>query len=471
LNYWNALAALIAFGLPLLLALASSARSLIAQAAAAAAIPLVVLCGYLTLSRGGAIAAAVGLTVYFALAPERVAKLLGALAPATGSAALIAGSVHRSAIEHGLTNSAARQQGDSLLVAVILVCAGVALAQVAVGLAVRHGTPPRWLTLTRSRARWLLAGTAVVCVAVALVAGAPARLSHAWTDFKNPSSAALRDNSIGRFASASGNGRYDYWKAGVDATSGHVLAGSGAGTYQLLWLPRAPYYSYVQNAHSLYVETLAELGVVGLVLLAGFFAVVIGVAVRLVARTRYEARTRAAAVAAALIAFCVSAGSEWTWQVPALPTACLLLAAAVLAPGIRDVARVGRSQRIATIAAAIACLIAIAVPLATTSALRVSQAAASSGDPARALAAARAAARVEPGAASPQLQLALVLELQRNIPQALAATHRATRDEPTNWSTWLIASRLEAEAGHPAASLAAFRRARSLNPRSTLFGK
>src|ERR1700748_1609812 len=53
LNYWNALAALLALGLPLLLALATSARTLWAQAAAAAAIPIVTLTGYLTFSRGG----------------------------------------------------------------------------------------------------------------------------------------------------------------------------------------------------------------------------------------------------------------------------------------------------------------------------------------------------------------------------------------------------------------------------------
>ena len=53
LNYWNALAALMAIGVPLLLALATSARTLKAQATATAAIPIVALCDALTLSRGG----------------------------------------------------------------------------------------------------------------------------------------------------------------------------------------------------------------------------------------------------------------------------------------------------------------------------------------------------------------------------------------------------------------------------------
>lgn len=476
LNYWNALAALLALGLPLLLAIATSARRLPAQAAAAAAIPVVTLCVYLTFSRGGAVATGAGLLAFFAFSPERVAKLATALVTAAGGAVLILAADHRAAIEHGLTNAAARHQGDTLLLAVLLVCAGVALAQTGVGLGARHGTPPRALTVTPERARAILVGAVAAGIVVALLVGAPARISHAWQDFKHPSAAALHQDSIARFGSASGNGRYDYWKVAVDATSGRVLGGSGAGTYQLLWSPRAPYFSYVQNAHSLYLETLAETGIVGLVLLAGFLMLVLVAAARLCHGSRYEARVRAAGVTGALIAFVVAASSDWIWQVPALPAAFLLLAASVLAPAAKPArvrARRARSAalpvRLGAVAVAIASLVAIAIPLATVSTVRESQAAIDSGDPAQALADARAAVRLEPGAASAEVQLALVLEAQGDIPAAVQAARTATSDEPSNWSTWLIDSRLEAEAGHPAASVAAYRRSRALNPWSPLF--
>ena len=325
LNYWNALAALMALGLPLLLAIATSARTLWAQAAAAAAVPVVTLCGYLTFSRGGAVSAAAGLLAFLLLSPERVGKLATIVVTAAGSATLILASVHRPAIEQGLTNAAAHHQGDTLVVAMLLVCAGVALAQTGVGLAVRHGTPPRWLTPTPARARGLLAAGLAVCLVAALLAGAPARISHAWQDFKHTgATAALRDDSIARFGTASGNGRYTYWKVAIDATSGHLLAGNGGGTFQLLWDPRAPYYSPVENAHSLYVETLAETGVVGLALLGSFFLLVLGAAVMLCRRSRYEARARAAGLTGALIAFTVGAAADWLWQVPVLPAAFLL---------------------------------------------------------------------------------------------------------------------------------------------------
>ncbi|MFZ0974254.1 MAG: hypothetical protein WAN22_18635, partial [Solirubrobacteraceae bacterium] len=187
LNYWNALAALMALGLPLLLATATSARTLAARAGAAGAIPLVALCTYLTFSRGGALAAGAGLLVFFAFSPERVDKLATALVTATGSGAVILAATHRPAIEQGLTSAAARHQGDALLVSLVIVCAGVALAQTGVALAARHGTPPRWLTFSPRRARALLVGVVTTSVVVALLAGAPGRLSHAWQEFKHPS--------------------------------------------------------------------------------------------------------------------------------------------------------------------------------------------------------------------------------------------------------------------------------------------
>jgi hypothetical protein len=475
LNYWNALGALVALGLPLLLAIATSAQRLRTQAAAASGIPILVLCGYLTFSRGSAIAASAALVVFIALAPERIPKLATMFVAAAGSAALIAGAVHRGAIENGLASAAARHQGATLLTAVILVCAGVGLVQAGIGLWVRHGTPPGWLQLSRKQSRNLLLAGIALCILVALLVGAPGRISRAWQHFKYPSASALREDSIGRFGTVSGNGRYDYWRVAVNATRGHVLGGSGPGTFQLVWLPRAPYYSYVQNAHSLYVETVSDVGVVGLGVLVGFFVLVIAASVRVVTRSRYEARIRASAVAAGLVAFSVSAAFDWIWQVPVLPAAFLLLAAAVLAP--RNAAAVYSSDRsrglvalrLAAVALSVACLAAIGVPLATTNAVRQSEAAVTSGDPALALADARAAARVEPGAASPQTQLALVLELRGDVRDALVAGRRATSDEPQNWTGWLVVSRLEAEAGHPAASLAAYRRARSLNPGSPIF--
>ena len=143
----------------------------------------------------------------------------------------------------------------------------------------------------------------------------------------------------------------------------------------------------MENAHSLYVETLADTGLVGLVLLGAFFMRMLGAAVRLSVRSRYEARVRAAGVMAALIAFCVAAASDWIWQVPALPAAALLLAAAVFDPRSATCDPNGDSRalplRIGATTVAIAALVAIAFPLATVSSVRASQSAATTGNPRR----------------------------------------------------------------------------------------
>jgi hypothetical protein len=252
------------------------------------------------------------------------------------------------------------------------------------------------------------------------------------------------------------------------------LNGFGPGTFEQVWLPRASYYSYVQNAHSLYVETFTDTGLVGLVLLVGFFVVVVGAAVRMVIRTRHETRTAAAGITAALIAFCVSAAFDWIWQVPVLPAAFLLLAGAVLVTRARRPSMTGAGRialRVGIVVAGLACLVAIGVPLATASDVRKSQSASSGGNQAVALSDALAAARVESGAASPQVQAALVLELQHHPAAALVYARRAAGNEPNNWSTWLIISRLEAETGHARASVAAYGQARALNPRSPVFGR
>jgi O-antigen ligase len=298
-------------------------------------------------------------------------------------------------------------------------------------------------------------------------------------DFKLPTAAALGHNSLARFGSASGHYRYQNWRVAVQYAGRHPLDGGGAGTFQLIWLPRATAGGYVQNAHSLYLETLAELGVIGLALLAGFLALVLTTGVKSVVqasgtkRGGNSTRVYAAGVTAALITFCVSAASDWVWQVPVLPAAFLLLSAAVLAPHrqSKPASRDRWAFRTAAVAAAVASLVAIGYPLAVTSAIRHSQTAASAGNSSAALGDARTAVRLQPGSASAQLQLAVMLEERRDLSAALAAARHATRDEPSNWSTWLVRSRLEAENENVVAAVAAYRRAQSLNPRSTLFAR
>jgi tetratricopeptide (TPR) repeat protein len=91
------------------------------------------------------------------------------------------------------------------------------------------------------------------------------------------------------------------------------------------------------------------------------------------------------------------------------------------------------------------------------------------GDYAAALEDARSAQNVEPAAATPRLQQALVLELMGDLPAAEAAARAAVDRESTNWRLWLVLSRIAAENGRADAAVAAYEEARDLNPRGEIF--
>jgi hypothetical protein len=176
-------------------------------------------------------------------------------------------------------------------------------------------------------------------------------------------------------------------------------------------------------------------------------------------------------------AFLIAASVEWVWEMAVLPLIALVLVATLLGGQRPRWVRLGGDReargrsRLALAALALPALVAIAIPLAGTTALRDSQAAARDGALGPALRDARTAAAIQPSAASPHVQQALVFERAGQLGRAAQHAVIATRNEPTNWRPWFILSRIEAQRDRPAAALAAFRRARSLNRRSVLFAR
>ena len=471
LNYWNGLAAFTAIGMPLLLALATAARHVATRALALAAVPALALTAFFTLSRGGAVEVAVALVALFALHPRRLALAAHAALAATGSVILIAAANQRDALSDGLTSATAQNQGDEMLAMSLVVCAGVALLAAALALAERHGVGPRPASVSRRTAALAATGGAVVAVVVALGAGAPAQLTDSWEEFKDP---AVPTAASERFESASGSGRYQWWQSAVDANATEPLLGIGPGTFEYWWAREGTIPGFVRDAHSLYLETLAELGIIGLVLVLLLVASPFVFGVRRLFALDAERRILLAGALAGCAAFAVAAAIDWVWELTVLPVVFLLLAAAAIGRPSNDSEEVGRSvgslaARAALCALALAGTVAIAVPMAGDSAVRESQAQVRTQDLTGALGEARAAADIEPFAATPHLQQALVLELRGELGAAISAAREATDAEPTNWRTWLVLSRLEAQAGNARASVAAYREARLLNPRSPLF--
>jgi hypothetical protein len=476
LGYSSAMGALAGMTLPLLLGATATARTIAAQALAAAAIPVAGLTLYLATSGTGAAVAAVAVAAFFLLSVDRAPKLLTLAAGTAGGAVLALAVSERDALARGLPTPAAEQQGTETIWIVLAVCAAVALLQVGIGLAVRRIDRPSVLGIGRREALIATAVALVFAIPVSLAAGLPHEASHRWDVFKSrgsgPGDEPSGPSSILDFH---GSGRYQFWESAIDASETATLKGIGPGTFELWWARHATYNGYVRNAHSLYLESLAELGVVGLLLIGGFVFGVLGIGAARAMRAPPEQRMALAGATAGAAGFAMAAALDWVWQLGALAAAFMLLAAvAVGGWSVNQTSRRrrrrskrrnrNRIQRAATVAVAALAMLAIWFPLSGATHLRQSQVDASHGDLAGALAEAEDAADAQPYAAAPLLQEALVLERQGKLSAAAAAAAAATRETSGDWRNWFVLARIQAERGEVAAALRAYHRAHRLNP-------
>ena len=175
LNYSSGLGALAAMAVPLLLTVAGSARSLVGQAVGAATVPVLFLTLWLTTSSLAVPVAAIGVLGFIVLSSDRIPKLATLLVTGTGSAILLAAANQREALDRGLVNAALEREGDEMKAIILVVCVGVALLQVGIGLAARYGNRPAWMQVTRVQASVASAAAAVAILAVGDPCGPPRR--------------------------------------------------------------------------------------------------------------------------------------------------------------------------------------------------------------------------------------------------------------------------------------------------------
>jgi hypothetical protein len=308
---------------------------------------------------------------------------------------------------------------------------------------------------------------------VGTIAFASGPISRAWDQFRNEDQVARASDPAARLTTAGGK-RNELWSSALAAFDAHPLDGVGPGTYEWWWSRDARDPEFVRDAHSIYLEHLAELGLPGLLLLLGFFGSLLALALR--ARLLLvEPDDLAASVAmiSAFAVFLVSSGVDWMWEetaVTALGLGGIAVAAAGGSRRLRGVARRGPigapGVRAAIVVAAILAA-AIEVPgVVATQRIHDSEAAARAGDLAGSAELADAAADAAPWFATPHEQLALVREAQRQFAAADREIGEAMEKEPYNWQYPLIRARIEVEAGHRARAFRTFRAGRRLRPLS-----
>jgi O-antigen ligase/polysaccharide polymerase Wzy-like membrane protein len=292
LGYANALGIVAALGILLTLTFAAHARSSLARAVPAAVLPLLLATLFLTESRGALLALAAGLVVAVAFDArrDRFLATTAMLAVPAGLAVWLTSRAHALRTEQATVAELARQGHRLALVLVVL----------AVVAAASTFGADRAAALMRRRRR------AFIIAAAALAAG----LAPVVVKISAPSGFA--------------GDRPAYWHVAWRDVEANPVLGSGAGTFADYWQRHRPTAPGVQDAHSLYLETLAEVGPLGLGLL------VVGLGTPLAAAAVARRHRLVPGAAGAYFAYLIHTGLDWDWEMPAVTLAALLCAAVLL---------------------------------------------------------------------------------------------------------------------------------------------
>jgi hypothetical protein len=311
LTYWNALGMFSGFGVLIGVALAGdrSRRRIWRAVACAAAVPCG-LASVLTLSRGASVAVLVGLAVCVVLRRGRATLAAAGCALAGVLVLGVSLSAFPDVLSLGDDVDAQASQGGLLLQVALVVTVAVALAY------------PRVLRTRAGRVRLPLGPSARAAVAVGAVLAVLAVAIAIAGSGKESTDVPRTAERLTRVETNRGH----YWRVAWDAFERHPVNGIGTGSFVVEWTRERGKDQYARDAHSLYVETLAELGIVGGLLLLAFLGT-LGAATVRAARDAPQDAT-AALAAGVVAAFVVHAGLDWDWEMPSVVLVPLILGAA-----------------------------------------------------------------------------------------------------------------------------------------------
>ncbi|MGA9314316.1 MAG: O-antigen ligase family protein [Solirubrobacteraceae bacterium] len=449
-TYWNTLGLLAALGIVLAFHLSCSLNERrVVRVLAAGVLPLLALTLFFTFSRGAMLACGVGVAVYVLVArPRGLLSTVLAVIPPT--AVLILFAYHANLLDTlDPTTRRAVAQGHHLA----LVAGACVFVVMAARLLLASVLDPRLRRRQRSsrsdaslRRGALLAAVAVVVIAF-FALGAPHALAHDWDRFIGGASTTTKGGDLRqRLTDPSNDGRTPLWRVALRGFSDSSFHGVGAGMYQTLWDRDRSQFAYVINAHSLYLQAMAELGVPGLLLLLVLVgATILGLALRV----RGRQRTLYGALLAAAVVWVLHAGVDWDWEMPVVTIG--FFAVAGLALSARG--RVGSGWvpgHNTRLVLALLCLATVALPVSIIgSQTRLGQAehALYASDCAAATPAALSSIgwldmRPEP------YEIVGFCDIQRGQPRlALTAMRKARSNDPGSWETYYALAIAQASAG------------------------
>ena len=304
ISYPNAQAAVFLIGFwPAVVLAAQRRRGLVTRGLALAA-ATAIASGWLTAqSKGGVIAIVVSAGLVFALSPLRL-RLLPPVLLAAGLTAAAYSPLTAPFRTH--SPSDVRSAGAAIL---ILTAAG-GVAGLVYALADRRlELGPRGVRAAGAAAIVLfLAGIAVGLTLFFARVYHAGWLGDQWRAFKHAPTSTGSSHLL-----ALGSFRYDIWRVALHEFADHPLAGIGSRGFGVAYLEKRHSPDTPVRAHSVELDALSELGIVGFALLVAVLVLPMPPIV-----SRMRARDPAATAAFAGGAYwLVHASADWIWTVPA----------------------------------------------------------------------------------------------------------------------------------------------------------
>jgi len=492
-GYWNAVGLIAAMGGPACLWLGARRTGHAAlNAVAYPAFGLLVVTLLLAYSRGSLLVLAIGCAFWFAVVPLRLRAVAVVATGGFAGLAVALWAFGQDALSRdGVPIAQRAAAGHDLGILVVAMVLVLLIAGWAVGFSLAERAPSP--VVRRQAGVAVLACLALVPIGVAgMLATSPkgfgGTISSGWRNLTDPN-ARTPPNDPSRL-SAAGSVRARYWDEALQIWRTDEAVGVGAGGYSVA----RPRYRRdtinVRQAHGYVVQTLSDLGLVGLLLNLALLAAWLAAAGR---NTGLWGRSRRApytperigllTMVAIVVIFGVHSAIDWTWIIPGNVVPALLLAGWVAGRGPVDEALGVRpslrarlrfaGRRPLRVVGAVAVLAVAGIAAWTTyQPLRASNASDDALEAVEAnnLVAARADVRraraADPLSTTPLYAGAAVEERAGNDARARALYEQAVRKEPASSESWLRLAQFELDRGDPRASLRAIGPALYLNPRS-----
>jgi O-Antigen ligase/Tetratricopeptide repeat len=342
-GYWNAVGLMAASGVPPLVWLAARRSGhAAANALAYPGLGIVLVCLLLAYSRGALLALFIAMVFWFAVVPLRLRGAFALIVSTVGAGAVVAWAFAQDGLTEDRLDTAVRADaGHELGILLLLMVVVLLAAGLAIGFVTAMRAPS---TRTRRIAGRAVLGTIALAVAAGLIglAGAPGgidgQVSKQWKQLTDVNARTPANTPDRLTATASVRARY--WDEALKVHARSKAVGVGADGYGLARKRFRTSDLDVQHAHGYVVQTLADMGYVGLgVSLAATLAWLLAASAAIGLRRRdrglpWDAeRVGLATLVTVVLLFGVHSFVDWTWFVPANAVLALLCAGWVVGRG------------------------------------------------------------------------------------------------------------------------------------------